>query len=67
LREPLGVIDILIARDAAVDRPAQQVGQRELPVFPAPRVGQVLGDEFAEAQTFVHLAHENQAAVGGDP
>jgi hypothetical protein len=25
-----------------------------------------LGDEFAEAQTFVQLTNQNQAAVGGD-
>jgi hypothetical protein len=25
-----------------------------------------VGDEITEAQTFVHLAHQNQAAVGGD-
>ena len=26
-----------------------------------------LGDEFAEAQTFVQLAHQNEATIGGDP
>jgi hypothetical protein len=26
----------------------------------------VLGDEIAEAQTFIQLAHQNEAAVGGD-
>ena len=66
MREPLGIIDILIARDAAVDGLAQQVRQRKLGVLPVPRVGQVLGDEFAEAQTFVQLAHQNQTTIGGD-
>ena len=67
MREPLGIVDILIARNAAVDGLAQQVRQRKLRVLPVPRVGQVLGDEITEAQTFVQLAHQNQAAVGGDP
>jgi len=43
-----------------------QVGEGELRVR-APRIGQVLGDQIAEAQPLVQLAHENQAAVGGDP
>jgi hypothetical protein len=38
----------------------------KLGVLPAPGVGQVLGDQFAEAQTFVQLAHQNQTAVGSD-
>ena len=36
LREPLGVVDILIARDAAVDGLPQQVRQRKLRVLPVP-------------------------------
>jgi hypothetical protein len=67
LRETLGIVDILISRDAAVDGLAEQIGQWELGVLPAPRIAQVFGDEFAEAQTFVQLAHQNQATVGGDP
>jgi hypothetical protein len=67
LRKPLRVVDILIARDAAVDRLAQQVRQRKPRVLPVPRVGQVLGDEITEAQTFVQLTYRNQAAVGGEP
>jgi hypothetical protein len=35
--------------------------------FPCQRVGQVLGDEITEAQTFVQLADQNQATIGGDP
>jgi hypothetical protein len=66
LREPFSVVDILIPRDAAVDGLAEQIGERKLGVLPAPRITQVLGDQFAEAQTFVQLAHQNQTAVGGD-
>ncbi|HUE02781.1 MAG TPA: hypothetical protein VMR62_24660 [Bryobacteraceae bacterium] len=66
MRESLGVVDILIPRDAAVDGLAEQIGERKLGVLPAPRITQVLSDQFAEAQTFVQLAHQNQTAVGGD-
>jgi hypothetical protein len=67
LREPLGIVDIFVAGDAATDGLAQQVRQRKLRVLPLPRVGQVLDDEIAESQTFVQLTNQNQAAVGGDP
>jgi hypothetical protein len=33
LREPLGVVHILIARDAAVDGLAQQVSERKLSIL----------------------------------
>jgi hypothetical protein len=67
LRQPLGIVDILIAGHPAVDGLAQQVRQWKLRVLPAPRVGQVLGDEITEAQTFVQLTNQNQATIGGDP
>jgi hypothetical protein len=51
--------------DATVDGLAQQVRQRKWRVLPASSVGQVLGDEIAEAQTFVQLTHQNQATIGG--
>jgi hypothetical protein len=44
----------------------QQVGERKLGVLTAARIPQVLADPIAEAQTLVQLAHQNQAAVGGD-
>jgi hypothetical protein len=40
-----------MARHATVDRLAQQVSQRQLGILP--RIGQVLRDKVAEAQTFV--------------
>jgi hypothetical protein len=40
---------VLIARDAAVNGLAEQIGQWELGVPPASRITQVLGDQFAEA------------------
>jgi hypothetical protein len=49
LREPLGVVDTLIARQSAVYRLPHEVGQRQLRVLPAP-IGQVPSDKFAEAR-----------------
>ena len=46
MREPFSVVDILIPRDAAVDGLAEQIGERKLVVLPAPRITQVLGDQF---------------------
>ena len=66
LRQPLGIVDILIACHPAVDRLAQHVSQQQLGVL-RPRIGQVPGDEIAESQTFVELAHQNQTTIGGDP
>lgn len=65
MRQSLGVVNILIACHPTVDRLAQQVSQRQLGVLP-PRIGQVLRDEVAESQTFVLLAYQNQATIGGD-
>lgn len=67
MREPLGVVKILVARNAALDGLVNQAGQREPRALAAPRITQLLGDEFAEAQAFVQLTHENQAAIGGEP
>ena len=52
LREPLGVVDILIARQSAAYRLPHEVGQRQLRVLCAP-VGQVPFDEFAETEPFI--------------
>ena len=66
LREPLGVVDILVARQPAVYRLPHEVGQRQLRVLCAV-VGQVTLDEFAEPQAFIQLTHQEQAAVGSHP
>jgi hypothetical protein len=63
LREPLGVVDILIARDAAVYGPAKQTGQRELGVLPVPRTFQAPCDDVAEAQTFLQLTDQNESTI----
>jgi hypothetical protein len=40
-----------------------------LDVFTAPQIVQVLGDEFAEAQSLIHSTHQNEttSAVPRDP
>jgi len=67
LRQPLGVVYVFVARHAAVDGLAQQIGQRELRVPPAPRIAQMPGDKTAQTQPLIQLAHQNQPTVGGDP
>jgi hypothetical protein len=67
LAQPLGVIDILVAGQPAVDGLPKQIGQRKLGVLAAARVAQMLFDELSHPQPFVQLPHRNQAPVGGDP
>src|SRR5262249_1986905 len=67
LRDPLGAVHVFITSQAAVYRLAEQTGHSSWRVLSAAGLGHVLGDEFAESQTFVQLSHENQAAVRGDP
>ena len=38
LRKPFGVVDILIAGDATVDGPAEQIGERKSGVLPTPHI-----------------------------
>src|SRR6516162_6444477 len=66
LGEALRIVDILVARQATIDRLPDQVGEWELCVL-ASRIGDVLRDQVAEAQPLVQFAHKNQAAVGSDP
>jgi len=67
LGKALGVVDILVAGQAAINRLPQQVSQGQLGVLAAARIRQVLSDQIAEAQPLVQLPHQDQAAVGGDP
>ncbi len=66
LGKPLGIVDILVSRQAAVHRLPHQVGQRQLGVLCA-RVGQVPLDEIPQTQSLVQLPHQQQAAVGSHP
>ena len=63
--EALRIVHVLIARQPAVDGLPDQVGEWELRVL-APRIGDVLRDQVADAQALVQFAHEDEPAVGGD-
>jgi len=65
LREARGIVHILIPGQLAIDRLPQQVGQRQLDILAPPGIALVAVHEFAQAETFVQIAHENQTTVGG--
>jgi hypothetical protein len=64
--ESLGVFEVFIAGQAAVDRLPQEIRQPELRVQPLPGVAQVLRDEMLQPQAFIQLTDQNEAGVGGD-
>ena len=45
---------------------SQQIRERQLRVLAAPVVPDVLGDEPAQSQTLIQLAHQKQTTVGGN-
>jgi len=63
LREPRGVVNIFIPGQPAIDRLPQQVGQRQLDILAPPGIAHVAVHEFAQAKTFVQLAHQNQTEL----
>ena len=60
-RNPLGVVEVLVARQAAVDRLPQQISERELLVCALPGVAEMLVNQFSETEPFVQFANHNQA------
>lgn len=54
-----GVVEILVARQAALNRPPPQLGQRELLVQALSRVAQLFLDEPFQTQSLVQLANQN--------
>jgi hypothetical protein len=64
--QPLGVVHILVPRQATVHRLPQQIGEGKLRILPTAGVCQVLFDEFPEAESHVDFAHQDEAAVGRD-
>ena len=65
-RNPLGVVEVLVASESAVDRLPQQIGQRELLVQALSRVAEMLVDQLPESESFIQFANENQTAIRGD-
>src|SRR5207245_9637962 len=62
--QSFGVVEVLVARQAAVDRLPQQIGQRELLVQALSRVAQLFLDELLQTQLLIQLANQNQATIG---
>jgi hypothetical protein len=54
-------VEVFVARQAAVDRLPQQVGESKLLVWASAGIGQMLLDQFSKPQSLVELAHQNQA------
>ena len=65
--EALGVVDVLVAGEAAVDRLPQQAEQPVPDVPPAPPLGKHRRGRRGQAEGVVELAVGEQAGVGGDP
>src|ERR1035437_1274092 len=65
LGEPLGVVEVFVASQAAIDRLPQQVGEAKLRVLPT-AVRQILFDQFAESEPLVEFAHQDQTTVRSD-
>jgi hypothetical protein len=66
LRQPLSVVQVFVARQPAIYRLPQQIGQRQLGVACA-RVGQVPFNKFPEARPFVQLPHHDQSTIRSHP
>jgi hypothetical protein len=64
--QPLGVVGVLVAGQPAVDRLAEEVQQRKLPIVSGARIREVPLDQGVKAETFVQLAREQQPGIGGD-
>src|SRR3984893_10180957 len=62
--ESFGVVEVLVARQATVDRLPQQIGQRELLVQALSRVAQVFLDELLQTQSLIQLANQDQSTIG---
>jgi hypothetical protein len=65
LGQPLGVVRVLIAGQAAVDRLAKEVGPGEPAIASGARIGEVPLDQRAQAEALAQLAGEQQAGIGG--
>ena len=65
-RETLRVVEVFVARQAAVHRLPQEIGQPELHVPSVASVVQVRGDDPRKAKAFIQLTHQDPTGVGGD-
>jgi len=58
--EPLRVVRVLVPGQAAIDRLAKQVGQRELRVAPGAGIAEMALDQRTQAEALIQLAREEQ-------
>jgi hypothetical protein len=66
LGQALGVVRVLVAGQAAVDRLAEEIGQRKLPIVSGARIREVSLDQGAKPEALVQLTREQQPGIGGD-
>ena len=64
-RQPLGVVGVLVAGQATVDRLTKQIRRRELRVASGARIAEVSLDQHAQTEALVQLARQQQPGVGG--
>src|SRR5437016_5606558 len=60
LGQALGVVRILVPGQAAIDRLAEEVRQRELSIVSGARIAEVSLDQPTQAEALVQLAREKQ-------
>src|ERR1035441_4706647 len=60
LGKALRVVEIFITGQAAVDRLAQQIRQRQLRIPAATGIGQIVGDQLAQPETFRSEEHTSE-------
>jgi hypothetical protein len=63
LGQPLGVVGILVARQAAVDRLTEKVPQWELAIVSGARIAEVMLDQRVKSKLIVQLAREQQPSI----
>ena len=61
-----GIVEILVACEAAVDRLPHQIDERKLLVCALSRIRQMLVDQLAQSEPLVQFPKENQATIRGD-
>ena len=65
LRQPLGVVGVLVAGQTAVHGLAEQIREGELAIASGAGIGEVPLDKRAQTEALVQLAGQQQAGIGG--
>lgn len=64
--EIVGIVDVLVTREPAEDRLAQEGDDTVQPVVTGPGVDEMIAHQLMKTQHVVELAIEQQAAIGAD-